>query len=754
MRDYLSAREELIRAAVPGLTPARQLARLTDEMLGTLAGEAAVRLRARTRWSLIALGGYGAGALLPGSDLDLLIVSNASSATLKPFAEELLYPLWDAGLSVGHQVRSRKEQLRAVRTDPATLTATLTGRVIAGDEALGIEVLRECAADAHKRQRATFTHLQARERPGSPYLLEPDLKEGAGGRRDFDELTWTAAVLTGAPQSDPSPLVSLGLLSSEEFARLEAGADAIAAARWELQLTGGGQLMTLDAAGELTTDLTSVQRALADTHHLLARTRRRLAGFGVADAAPLGPAEVLDLLARGESALPELEQAAWSGRLEPLVPGFSALTTLRRPGLAHTLTVGAHCLRAASLVGRIGHTLDAGEVAARSAAGCDDLRVPIVAALVHDVGKEVAGPGHPERGASAAPVFADRFGLDAVDAAAVARLVELHLLLPETASREDLDSEDAVLRVAARVGDRNLVAPLHLLTIADSLATGPGAWSDWHAALLGKLVTRLDAALSPDVDGAGIEQAAEEVRTAAAALGAGDATAAAFLARAPLRYLAGRNPEQVAKHAALVARLATDGTPGAYELDVSAGPIQGSFLVTVAAPDRHGLLATLAGVFALAGLDILAVEAVSDPSGVALDTFTLRSATHAAVGPDVWARVERLLDAALRGRFAIGVRLAERRRHYRESVSPVQRVSIETQDPFATVVRVRAADRVGLLHDLARAIAESGLEIASMTATTRQGMAEDVFRVQDGSGEAPREAGVLGQLQMRLREIG
>ncbi len=111
MERYLSAREELIRAAVPGTSSARRLARLTDEHVLELAEQAAgEHLGKRVRWSLIALGGYGSGALLPGSDLDILVVSNASSATLKPFIEAILYPLWDAGLDVGHQVRSRKEQ--------------------------------------------------------------------------------------------------------------------------------------------------------------------------------------------------------------------------------------------------------------------------------------------------------------------------------------------------------------------------------------------------------------------------------------------------------------------------------------------------------------------------------------------------------------------------------------------------------------------------------------------------------------------
>jgi hypothetical protein len=345
VRRYLDERQELVRAAVPGLSSARRLARSTDEMLAELAeGAASATLSRRTRWCLLALGGYGAGALLPESDLDLLIVSNASATDLRPFVESLLYPLWDAGLSVGHQVRSRREQLAATRDDLTILTATLTGRVIAGDTALGIDVLRACAADAAKRASDVLPRLHERSRPGSPYLLEPDLKDGAGGRRDFDELTWTAAVLTGVPQSDPSPLVSLGLLGEEQHARLERSTDVICAARWELQRSGSSSLMTEEAASDLQTDPTRVQRAIADTHHLLLRTRRRIAGRGLPDDEPLAPQSFFDMVSGGTPALPELEDAAWAGRLDHLVPGMSELMLLRRPGIAHTLTVGAHSL--------------------------------------------------------------------------------------------------------------------------------------------------------------------------------------------------------------------------------------------------------------------------------------------------------------------------------------------------------------------------------------------------------------------------
>jgi len=754
MERYLSAREELIRAAVPGIASARWLARLTDEQLLELADAAAIEhLGRRTRWCLIALGGYGSGALLPGSDLDILIISNANSATLKPFVEAILYPLWDAGLAVGHQVRSRKEQLRAVREDTATLTSTLTGRVIAGDEKLGIDVLHTCARDTGKRLDKIIAELQSRERPGSPYLLEPELKEGAGGRRDFDELTWTAAALSSAPQSDPSILVPLGLMSTERFTLLEQAADTVASARWELDLTGTTETMTLDIAEDLKTDPQKVQRALEDTHHILLQTRRRVLEHRKPDTDNITSADAIDLMEQGAEGLSALEESIWSGHLEPLVPGLHDLMTLRRPGLAHQLTVGAHCCLAATLVYDIAAGHAAGVLAQRSAAEIPDLRPLALAALVHDIGKETPGPGHAERGTSATRSTARSFRMDG-HANLMSDLVLHHLLLPEAASHQDLDDEDAILRVAETLGNRNLVAPLHVLTAADSIATGPGIWTDWQAALTGKLVARLDAALSAEVDGAGIAHTAEEVRMAALLEARGlDPRVIGFIEIAPMRYLCAREPEMVVRDAGLVADVMRAQVPGAHALDIRVGPTDDSFNVTVASRDVPGLFATISGAIALTGLDILGVEAHRGGTHVALDTFTVRSSTRATLGPETWTKLERTLDLALRGRLAIGVRLAERQREYRQTSRRVPTVAIDTSDPFAIVLTIEAPDRRGLLYDIASAIDDAGLDIVSVTATTHSGVAQDVFRITDLDGEVPRDTGLLGQLKMRLREL-
>ena len=192
----------------------------------------------------------------------------------------MLYPLWDAGLSVGHQVRSRRDHERAVRDDLETLTATLTGRVLCGDNALGERVLAEAAAGAHKRSRKLVPALIARERRGSPYLLEPDLKDGAGGRRDVDELTWLAAVLSGAPQLGPAALCELGLLDGPDVEALGRAADLLDAGRWVVHRASprASAMLTIEEAEESGFEAEALQAAMADVHHLTSRVRGRLAG--------------------------------------------------------------------------------------------------------------------------------------------------------------------------------------------------------------------------------------------------------------------------------------------------------------------------------------------------------------------------------------------------------------------------------------------------------------------------------------------
>ena len=436
-----------------------------------------------------------------------------------------------------------------------TLTATLTGRPLCGDAALAARVLAEVATGARRRSSRIARELARRPRPGSPYLLEPDLKEGAGGQRDLDELTWLAAALAGDTADSPGGLVGAGLLAEGEAARLLAAGRTISAIRWAVhtQVTRPSSVMTLELGADSGLRLEAVNAALADAHHLLLRVRARL-GNGTAffdDGTSegrrihaMGAESLFAMLDRGEESLPRLEEAAWSGALDDLVPAIGELMHVRRPGLSHRYTVGAHSLRcAANAVGAVRER-------ARTPAGVRERQRIAVSSrpprCCTTSARVSPGPVTRTRSEQAVRTLGGRFGLDAARTADAAVLAREHLLLPETAAGADIHDEDVILRTAARIGRGDLVAPLFALTAADSLATGPEAWTPWHAALVGELADRLATALSDDVEGAGIAQRAELVRADVARASPRTTRAARrwspSCGRRSLRYLAATRP--------------------------------------------------------------------------------------------------------------------------------------------------------------------------------------------------------------------
>ncbi|MGH2576382.1 MAG: nucleotidyltransferase domain-containing protein, partial [Actinomycetota bacterium] len=151
------------------------------------------------RVALVALGGYGRGELAPCSDVDLLILHGGDAPEeIEGLAERLLYPLWDAGLTVGHGVRTADECLSIASERLDAATAMLDARLLAGDVGSWDEVRDRLRAWARNDPRGFAERLvvsasDRRERFGSvSSLLEPDLKEGSGGLRDLQTMGWLA----------------------------------------------------------------------------------------------------------------------------------------------------------------------------------------------------------------------------------------------------------------------------------------------------------------------------------------------------------------------------------------------------------------------------------------------------------------------------------------------------------------------------------------------------------------------------------
>jgi len=186
---------------------------------------------------LIALGGYGRQELFPFSDIDILLLHDqASEGGLASAAEAMFYPLWDAGLDVGHSVRTIDDCLADAVDDFFFQVALLDARYLAGSETLFLKLQDAYRKKYIRGRRQEFLsemifHRDERHRRFGKhiYQLEPQIKESRGGLRDIQALIWTARFVFGL--QDLSAVKDAGLLSNSEYEAFVAASNYLARIR-------------------------------------------------------------------------------------------------------------------------------------------------------------------------------------------------------------------------------------------------------------------------------------------------------------------------------------------------------------------------------------------------------------------------------------------------------------------------------------------------------------------------------------------
>jgi [protein-PII] uridylyltransferase len=318
-------------------------------------------------------------------------------------------------------------------------------------------------------------------------------------------------------------------------------------------------------------------------------------------------------------------------------------------------------------------------------------------------------------------------------------LVKYHLLMPHLGQRRDLSDPKLIVEFARTCGDRENLRNLYLLTFADIRASSPAAWTQWKGDLLRELFERTSEFLETGSDD---EQVALEqiearvalVQDAARAelrgLGVAETKIDGFFEIMPRRYFLAHAAREIARHALLVLAHA----PGRL-FSTAMRSLDGNVTeLLLCAQDRHGLFSMVSGVLSAKGINILGANVYTTRSGLALEVYRVATpAGGADEQREAWRAVEQMLEAVLTGTIPVEDFL--KRRRMRSALPPMRRpqsveISNEESD-FYTIVDVSANDRLGLLYDLTRTLAEHELEIYISKATTVLDQVADTFYVKD-----------------------
>ncbi|MGD8958269.1 MAG: [protein-PII] uridylyltransferase [Desulfobacteraceae bacterium] len=859
------SRGELLARFLEGRAPdfLREHARLLDDYLRECFARSRIGPRMgidKKPYAIVALGGYGRQEQCACSDVDLLLLFSKKVPTeAEVLIREIVYPLWDMGIEVGHATRSLKECIGLALNDYEVLTSLLDARFICGVSLLYSEMMEQVRKKIlQRRSEQVVTWLIARNRErhrhfgDSAYLLEPNLKEGQGGLRDYHTMLWIARIKFNLRQ--PRDLEYYGCLSNAEYRNLRQSLAFIWGVRNRLhhlagrkcdQLFFDHQIRLAEAMGytrrngqqpvELFMgELHGRMEFLKQQHRMflyeqgyerLLKPRSWLAGKKKKPAQQtrfqgldihrgmlrvVSPQEVLrnpDLLMNifEESArlkIPlsaeakrlvtdflDLVDAAFRSRaavvksfekiLVTQAPIFSVLNEMLNTGFLvrfipefktienriqydqyHLYPVDRHLLRSVRILKQFGTPEDptrdtlCGELYGE----LKNKRPLLWATLLHDVGKGQPSGGHSELGAQMIRRLLAEKNLKPADIDTAEFLVRHHLLLIKTATRRDINDEETAINLARTVRKADRLKMLFLLTVADSIATGPNAWNDWSFTLLRTLFLTVLGILEKGELASSravkvVRQKKEALLASAVDAAAAEALETLFRYMSP-RYLLFVRVRDLLEHARLYDTLGQ--APFVWQITKSAA--SGTRRVTICAQDRPGLFASIAGVFTLNGIDILDAQVFTWKNNTALDIFEVKPPPDQLFETERWERAAGHLRAALDGRLDLVAALEEKMAACRHDDQPITdrpvAVRVDNQSSsFFTIIEVYAYDFPGLLFSITNCLVKCGLDIWVAKIATQVDQVVDVFYVRDFDGQKVDDPEWLADIRKTIIQV-
>ncbi len=445
-----------------------------------------------------------------------------------------------------------------------------------------------------------------------------------------------------------------------------------------------------------------------------------------------------------------------TGVLGKFITEFGRIVAMMQFNMYHHYTVDEHLIQAVGMLAGIerGDGDEAHSLANELMENIQDRTVLYVAILLHDIAK-----GRPEdhsiAGARVARRLCPRLGLDKVQTDTVVWLVEQHLTMSKVAQSRDLNDRKTILDFAAIVQSLERLKMLHILTVADIQAVGPGVWNGWKSQLLRTLYFETE----PVITG-GHSQISRDKRVAAAQAELAESLAdwparerSAYIKRHyPAYWLRVDLPRKLA-HAAFIRE--ADKAHRTLATTVTSQADAGITEITVLAPDHPRLLSIIAGACTAAGADIVDAQIFTTTDGRALDSISIhREFTDEADEHRRARRVGDLIEQALSGVVrlpeVIARKVQRRPRIGAFSLETAIHINNSLSNRF-TVVEISGLDRPGLLYDLTRVLSDLNLNINTAHIATFGERAVDVFYVTDLLGAKITNGNREAAIRRRLR---
>ncbi len=784
-----------------GLTICRAYAHVVDELL-RMVYDGMFRSGLVTQPLAIAgVGSYARGTLALASDVDVRFLVQAKGEGTSAMVEAMLYPLWDAGIDVGHQIVEADGDLSLALTDVPTATSLLDWRWVAGDAALSERfqdrVFREVFSGVNLPNFVSQLRLgleQRRARFGDTvFLLEPELKSGSGGLRDLDVLRWVARARWRV--SDLFDLVRIGILLPYEANALGDALNFMVQVR---NILHRGNRRRQDRLGfseqrvvaerlRYGPDASAIEAFMSDYYRhakiIEGAVERVLAratpsprsasttaldggfalsptGLGIADPDRIFMEPGLALrayseaIARNVSVADTTRQAifracsvasfssqlrtdpeaisllrrllGWAkptptlrhgsvvrelrevGILQAMIPEFSTILARVQHGAHHVYTVDLHSMVAVDVLRRLLAPVPAIDDGSGEGVHVDHPYVQRVAAqlehpetlfwavLLHDIGKEVKGRGHAERGAMIAGDVLARIGLEPRERKHAEFLIRHHLKMYLYAFRRDLTDATTIARFASNFADLRTLDDLFILSYCDVVATSPGAVNDWKLRMLAELHHHARESWCKQHGVVDVEAEAPSVTAWAG-------------------HFELRTSSDVAERSTLVEE--TKSLPWAFRL---LGCEPGVAYVAVLGDDGPGLLAKIAAVFAVRKVKVVTAQLHSyvDPAGRrrVINVFGVQSGFDEA-------RLERecrlyeedfgnIVKSPDGPRAYLQAALKDARWSPREAPKIALRVRLDNRESLThTILEVVTNDRADVMFWVADCLHRSGLEI-------------------------------------------